>query len=183
VIDAVAFVLANQNARRTSISVDDAGQKEALNLGFVNDAWWPMVTGLRARTAVSEIDRRMLELCVVIQVANDLKSGDLCIPGSDKFRDYRLQLLSWEEVERESVVPVDFKTENLLLGICQVLAGLPKVIVDLGLRIQKEPQKRSQLLFGQGLQYFEASMMLVNFSRIGQSVGVRRVNVPYDLGR
>ena len=43
----------------------------------------------------------MLELCVVIQVPNDLKSGDLCIPGSDKFRDYRLQLLSWEEVERE----------------------------------------------------------------------------------
>ena len=101
VIDAVAFVLANQNARRTSISVDDAGQKEALNLSFVNDAWWPLVTGLRERTAVSEIDRRMLELCVVIQVANDLKSGDLCIPGSDKFRDYRLQLLSWEEVERE----------------------------------------------------------------------------------
>jgi hypothetical protein len=101
VIDAVAFVLANQNARRTSISVDDAGQKEALNLSFVNDAWWPLVTGLRARTAVSEIDRWMLELCVVIQVANDLKSGDLCIPGSDKFRDYRLQLLSWEEVERE----------------------------------------------------------------------------------
>jgi len=62
VIDAVAFVLANQNARRTNISVDDADQKEALNLSFVNDAWWPLVTGLRARTPVSEIDRRMLEL-------------------------------------------------------------------------------------------------------------------------
>ena len=58
-IDAVAFVLANQNARRTSISVDDAGQKEALNLSFVNDAWWPLVTGLRARTAVSEIDQEI----------------------------------------------------------------------------------------------------------------------------
>jgi TnpA family transposase len=101
VIDAVAFVLANQNARRTSISVDGADQKDALNLSFVNDAWWPLVTGLRARTTVSKIDRRMLELCVLIQVANDLKSGDLCIPESDKFRDYRLQLLSWEEVERE----------------------------------------------------------------------------------
>jgi hypothetical protein len=29
--------------------------------------------------------------------------GTLCVPGSDKFRDYRprLQLLSWEEVEQE----------------------------------------------------------------------------------
>jgi hypothetical protein len=38
---------------------------------------------------------------VVTQVANDLKSGDLYIPEGDKFRDYRLQLLSWEEVEGE----------------------------------------------------------------------------------
>jgi hypothetical protein len=71
VVDAVAFVLKNQNGRGTSISVAGTDQKETLNL------------------------------CVVIQVANDLKSGDLCIPESDKFRDYRLQLLSWEEVERE----------------------------------------------------------------------------------
>ena len=101
VVDAVSFVLTNQNGRRTSISVAGTNQKETLNLSFVSDAWWPLVTGLKTRTAVSQIDRRLLELCVVIQVANDLKSGDLCIPESDKFRDYRLQLLSWEEVERE----------------------------------------------------------------------------------
>jgi TnpA family transposase len=101
VVDAVAFVLGSQNGRGTSISVAGTNQKETLNLSFVSDAWWPLVTGLKTRTAVSQIDRRLLELCVVIQVANDLKSGDLCIPESDKFRDYRLQLLSWEEVERE----------------------------------------------------------------------------------
>ena len=100
-VDAVAFVLKNQNGRGTSISVAGTDQKETLNLSFVSDAWWALVTGLKTRTAVSQLDRRLLELCVVIQVANDLKSGDLCIPDSDKFRDYRLQLLSWEEVERE----------------------------------------------------------------------------------
>jgi TnpA family transposase len=101
VVDAVAFVLKNQNGRGTSISVAGTDQEETLNLSFVSDAWWPLVTGLKTRTTVSQLDRRLLELCVVIQVANDLKSGDLCIPESDKFRDYRLQLLSWEEVERE----------------------------------------------------------------------------------
>jgi hypothetical protein len=87
VVDAVAFVLANQNGRGTSISVAGTNQKGTLNLSFVSDAWWPLVTGVKTRTAVSQIDRRLLELCVVIQVANDLKSGDSCIPESDKFRD------------------------------------------------------------------------------------------------
>jgi hypothetical protein len=65
VIDAMAFVLANQSARGTSICVYGADRKAALNLSFVSDTWWPVVTGLRARTVVSRIDRRMLELCVV----------------------------------------------------------------------------------------------------------------------
>ncbi len=101
VIDAVAFVLANQNGRATSISVTGNDQSESLNLNFVSDAWWPLLTGLKTRTVASQIDRRIFELCVVIQVANDLKSGDLCIAEGDRFRDYRLQLLPWEEVERE----------------------------------------------------------------------------------
>lgn len=45
----------------------------------------------------------MFELCVLFQVANDLKSGDLCIADSDRFRDYRLELLSWEQVGQELV--------------------------------------------------------------------------------
>src|SRR3954447_15691153 len=31
----------------------------------------------------------------------ELKSGDLCIPGSDTYGDYRDQLLPWEVCERE----------------------------------------------------------------------------------
>jgi hypothetical protein len=77
-------------------------QRAPLDLSFISDAWWPLVTGLKTRSAVSQIDRRLFELCVVTQVANDLKSGDLCIPEVDKFRDYRYQLLSWEKVERSN---------------------------------------------------------------------------------
>jgi TnpA family transposase len=102
VVDAVAFVLANQNSRSAKLSVAGDGQKGTLDLSFVSDAWWPLVTGQRTRSpSVSQVDRRLFELCVITQVANDLKSGDLCIPEADKFRDYRLQLLSSEEVERE----------------------------------------------------------------------------------
>ena len=98
-VDAVAFVLANQNGRAVSLStISASAQTPTLDLSFVGDLWWPLVTGVKTRTAPASIDRRLFEICVVVQVANDLKSGDLCIPESDKFRDYRTQLLSWEDV-------------------------------------------------------------------------------------
>ena len=79
VVNAVAFVLANQNVRAVNVSVAGNDQREPLDLGFVSDAWWPLVTGLKTRSTASQIDRRLFELCVVTQVANDLKSGDLYI--------------------------------------------------------------------------------------------------------
>lgn len=47
-------------------------------------------------------------------MVNELKSGDLCIPGSEAYGDYRDQLVSWEEYKRDVAgyaeqagVPVD----------------------------------------------------------------------------
>jgi hypothetical protein len=47
------------------------------------------------------VHHRYLELCVISQVANELKSGDLCSPLGDNFRDYRQQLVAWYQFERE----------------------------------------------------------------------------------
>ncbi|MGI9059669.1 MAG: Tn3 family transposase [Ktedonobacteraceae bacterium] len=43
--------------------------------------------------------RQHLETCVFSYVAEELKTGDLCVAGSEQFADYRDQLLSWEECE------------------------------------------------------------------------------------
>ena len=86
VIDAVEFVLTNQHSRVNAVPAVRNGSSRSLDLSFVSDAWWPLVTGLKTRTAVLQVDRRMFELCVLFQVANDLKSGDLCIVHSDRFR-------------------------------------------------------------------------------------------------
>jgi TnpA family transposase len=48
-----------------------------------------------------EVDRRYFEICLFSQIMQELKSGDLYIEGSDKFSDYRDQLISWEEYEQE----------------------------------------------------------------------------------
>jgi hypothetical protein len=36
-------------------------------------------------------------MCVLTEVMQDLRSGDLCIPGSDRYSDYRGQLVTEEE--------------------------------------------------------------------------------------
>jgi Domain of unknown function (DUF4158) len=108
---AIAFVVAHQASPSEHLPIlleakrDGAVQTvPVLDLSFVPDLWWPLVTGLKSRSKrPARVNRRFLELCLVSQVANELKSCDLCLPSGDKFRDYRLQLVPWEEYEREVV--------------------------------------------------------------------------------
>jgi hypothetical protein len=41
-------------------------------------------------------DRRHFEVCVFSALADELRSGDIAVHGSEEYADYREQLLSWE---------------------------------------------------------------------------------------
>jgi TnpA family transposase len=76
-------------------------QTSELDLSFVPDKWWPLVTGQRKRSGpINRVDRRYFELCVLSQVMVELKSGDLYIPDSDQYSDYRRELISEDEFRR-----------------------------------------------------------------------------------
>jgi TnpA family transposase len=71
-----------------------------LDLSWMPEAWWRLVAEQRDRDpAPTRLQRRPFEVCVFSQLLGELKSGDLCLPGSDQFADYREQLLSWEEYD------------------------------------------------------------------------------------
>ena len=94
-VSTLQFTGANENG--------DAPQPSPLDLSWIPDKWWKLVTGMNRRDVPpAQVDRRHFEVCVFSQVMWELKSGDLCIEGSDKFADYREQLISWAEYE-ESV--------------------------------------------------------------------------------
>src|SRR4051812_17286493 len=68
---------------------------------WVSDKWWKLVTGSSSRNRIpTEVDRRHFEACLFSQVVGELKSGDLCIEGSDQYADYRSQLVPWSEYAR-----------------------------------------------------------------------------------
>jgi TnpA family transposase len=56
--------------------------------GFVRRRWQPLVF-----SADGQIDRRFYELCVLAELRNALRSGDLWVTGSRQFRDFEEYLL------------------------------------------------------------------------------------------
>lgn len=90
-LTALDAVFENESLHREWIAVD-------VDISFASERWRKLVrrpTDLGAPT-----NRRYLELCVLSYMAKELRSGDLCVAGSDAFADYRAHLLPWRECEQ-----------------------------------------------------------------------------------
>ena len=87
-IDALAVVLEQEHRKAEWIDVD-------VTLSFASERWRKLV--IRATELGHPINRRQLEVCVFVHLSKDLRSGDVCIEGSEAFADDRKQLLPWED--------------------------------------------------------------------------------------
>jgi len=68
----------------------------------VSEKWTKLLTGHSGKVNNNDsLNRRQFEACAFYEIMQDLKSGDMCIKGSDKYSDYRDQLISWEEYGQE----------------------------------------------------------------------------------
>ncbi|WP_454456361.1 Tn3 family transposase [Thauera phenylacetica] len=73
---------------------------ESIDLSFASDRWRKLLReGDSGDGFGLGLSRRNLEICVFSYLAEELRSGDLSIVGSEEFADYRDQLLSWEECQ------------------------------------------------------------------------------------
>ena len=79
------------------------------------------------------LSRLHLEVCIFTAVADELKAGDLAVAGSERFADYRAQLLPWEACEplmaeycQEMDLPADAPTfvARLRKRLTEVAAGV-----------------------------------------------------------
>ena len=96
--DALAFLRSNWTSRCDWLELDP---HKPLDLSWAADKWWKLVTGSSNRNRIpTQVDRRHFEVCLFSQVVGELKSGDLCIEGSDQYADYRSQLVPWTEYAR-----------------------------------------------------------------------------------
>lgn len=90
-VEALALVLEHESRRGDWID-------EPVDLAFANERWRRVVSH-RAEDGTVRLHRRHLEVCVFSCLANELKTGDMAIGGSEEYADYRGQLLTWDECE------------------------------------------------------------------------------------
>lgn len=89
--DALDFVLTHRDSRVKHLPYD-------IGLDFMTSRWLNYVETKEAGTVV--LNRRELEIAVIFHVADGLRYGDLYVPDSEQYADYRKQLLPWEECEK-----------------------------------------------------------------------------------
>ena len=89
-IKALNFILAQENRR--SLFLPDT-----LDLSFAPEVWQRLIRVKRNKR--TKLARRHLEVYIFAAVADELKAGDLAVEGSERFADYRAQLLPWEACE------------------------------------------------------------------------------------
>lgn len=89
-IEAIHFLLAHEHDPKKYLEA-------TLDLSFASAKWQRTV--MVRRKGKSWYIRQHLETCVFSYVAEELKTGDLYVTGSEQFADYRDQLLSWKECE------------------------------------------------------------------------------------
>ena len=89
-MNAVTFILEHEQDPKKYLEA-------TIDLSFASKDWQRTVLVRRRRR--DWFIRQHLETCVFSYVAAELKTGDLCVRGSEQFADYRDQLLSWAECE------------------------------------------------------------------------------------
>lgn len=68
-----------------------------IDLSFSSQRWLQFIQ--KRKKGETLLDRRALEVCVFHYLAHSLQCGDTFVVGSEKYADYRAQLLPWEECE------------------------------------------------------------------------------------
>ncbi|MBY5827382.1 Tn3 family transposase [Rhizobium leguminosarum] len=90
-LDALTLVKEHRQVRRDKLM-------GPIDLGFASKRWVNFI--VKERTGKTTVDRRALEVCVFIHLADALQAGDLYVVGAENYDDYRTQLLPWPECQK-----------------------------------------------------------------------------------
>ena len=84
---ALDFLIENESRRGDYLEA-------AVDLSFAEEKWQSLV--LKTIDGLPVYDRKLFEVCVFSHLAQELKSGDIAVVGSEEYGDYRDGLIEWE---------------------------------------------------------------------------------------
>jgi len=134
-IRAIEFITKFRNSNLAEIPIikestdGNAQNKNIINIRWISDRWWKLVTGKSTKTArVTHVNKLYFELCVFDRVADELGNGDLYVPFSDEFEDTRDQVITVEQYEEQ--VQGYVEEVGLILGHDEFTDDLKQSLVD-----------------------------------------------------
>nr|WP_052046409.1 Tn3 family transposase [Candidatus Paracaedibacter symbiosus] len=98
---AINFIKQNRRTKKQELILPQ--DSEYFPIEWIPKAWlkWVIMPKTDKQDKTIRFSRHHFEMCVLSQLSLELKSGDLFVPGSDQFADYRDQLISWNEYEAQ----------------------------------------------------------------------------------
>ncbi|MDH2394071.1 Tn3 family transposase [Streptomyces sp. HNM0663] len=97
VLDALAHAQRNEAARREYISaIGEDGRR--IDISFATQNWQKAVVD---KTRPGQFVRKHFEAMVFTCLAEELRTGDVAVVGSEEYADWSGQLLAWEVVEEK----------------------------------------------------------------------------------
>ncbi|MEU0679932.1 Tn3 family transposase [Streptomyces albogriseolus] len=97
VLDALAHAQRHQSARGEYITAFDEEGKE-VDISFATQNWRKAVVD---KTRTGQFVRKHFEAMVFTALAEELRTGDVAVVGSEEYADWSKQLLDWEVVKEK----------------------------------------------------------------------------------
>jgi len=94
VLDAVEHALAHSHLTRDFIPAHVEGT--VVDLSFASEQWQRLI---RDAERPGRLNRRHFEACAFTYLAEELRTGDIAVRGSQAYANWSAQLLGWEECE------------------------------------------------------------------------------------
>jgi len=131
-LEALTVVMLNESRKAEWIEDD-------VNLEFASDRWRKLVR--RSHGHGHPTNRRMLEVCVFTHLASELRSGGVCVEGSESFSDYRKQLIPWEDCK--AMLPTYSERVGIPQTAPEFIENLQTLLRDTAQRLDDEFPKHA----------------------------------------
>ncbi len=102
--EAFNFIKVHRNMKALWISPhykDNEAREVELDLSWLSEKWFKMVTGQSSGSTINTLHRHYLEIATLQDIADSLDSGDAYVRNGSAFNDPNSQLMSLDEFERE----------------------------------------------------------------------------------
>lgn len=94
------WVLENRQSHKELLPPVLKGGGDELDLGWLPEKWRKQIVSKDA-DGTTLVNRKYLEMAVFMRVYTELKTGDLFVPHSDEYDDYRTHLMAEEQFAEE----------------------------------------------------------------------------------